>query len=482
MADGLNNNALGVGNIFFPTAKPPKSKPYKVKAKKGSKKVDKKGKPLGWGYNSRGALPPGAIIAPNYDLTAFGPNFARNPPKTEPVNKVGKSKEWLANDKKRAARAAAKKSGNRPGSAAMNGGPRSGGGGGGSYGSGSSGSHAHGSSSGAKPPKGPVIKPGPDEIDQMVRAALQQSRRLTDFYQTQTEAQRQAVVADAETLSKAAGSLSTTTPITYYQGADQPTASQANSYTDLVNAVGSGNAKATAGVNQAMIADSGNALQKLFGSYRNSAEGRHVEYGRDLQNKIPEMRRQREADQAEQMVKQAEAQYLRDKLGLESQKALDSSQLGWARLGETQRSNQARESLSAADKQARAALKGLGLDSATRKEVNAWVKANLYTKMTESSETVNPDGTTSKVSASSPTKINAPYQQIMGDMMAAGFSPQVALRIAQNHSPKSFKKTGSYRFYKYMIEAAGMTPRQALKQVSGIYGKKDAEIIRRNLR
>lgn len=358
-------------------------------------------------------------------------------------------------------------------------GPAGGGGGGarGTAGSGPGAGHTHGSGK-AAPAKAAVTVPQPDQINQMIQGALQQNQRLTDFYDQQTAAQQQQTVADAQRLAAAAGQLGSYTPLAQYSG-DPLTAQQANEYTALADAAAKAVHSNTLGATQAQIANAGNAVQQLLASNRSSAGRANIEYAQRTRANEPQMRADQAAADAKQQLDIAQQQYLRDKLSLDGQKAVDSSTRWQAELNQRGQiagmNYQQKGQLAKMDAALKVQLAGLTLDAGQRKEVNSWVQHNLYGSSTETIKA--PDG--SSQSSKKPQKLNIPYDKIITDMTAQGFDPAIAIRVALGHSPKSAKSAGAATVFIQMTQA-GMSKRQAIRQLASIFDAKTVKFIQRN--
>lgn len=358
---------------------------------------------------------------------------------------------------------------------------RSGGGGGG-------GGHSHGGGGKAAPGKAAPAAPKTDEIADMLAGMLSQSERLTGFYNTQLKGIGDQTVKDGLALSAAQGSLGTMAPTVYY-GGDAGVAQQAKQYTDLVNAAAQADTKARLAASQSGLAGTSNAQQSYYNALRDNANMRHVEYARSLRAMEPKLRRDKAAAEADAALKQAEQKYLYDKLGVDASYKQGQLDLGNARLNETIRNNnlldtsrRASLQLSLADKNVKNALAGSKISGAERREINAWVKDHLYMKNTvEEMKDGMPTGNTTSVWSPKPLQGDSAQQLggIIKQMIAAGFSPEASVRVAQEHARGSAAKIGAGRFFATLVNA-GVSPRQSIAQVARVFGSKAANKVKRN--
>lgn len=351
--------------------------------------------------------------------------------------------------------------------------------------SGGGSSTSTGSTSSRRPPATKVPKykqplPGPDQIELMIRGALQQSRRLTDQYAGQNEAIRQAVVADAQKLGAQAGSFQGQTAANTGLSA---TDAQAKSYVDLINAVGGAQSNQVA----SEIGNQGNILQQALGGYGSQAQRGHVEYGRQLRAQEPGLRRDYEAAQADAALKLAEQQFLRDKLNVDTKKDYDLAaanlDLGYYKTDKQSAYQQARLDL---DKQKAAGgtkgdyLAGLRLNSALRKEANKWVNDNLFTKVTTTQKVIDKDGNEISTSVPERTKVPKNFNDVYVEMQSAGFDPAVAYGVARQHDPKGVKGMGAARYYRMLVQELGTAHRAAIKEVGKVFGTKVSRKVLKN--
>lgn len=359
-----------------------------------------------------------------------------------------------------------------------------------SGGGGASGGSAPGGGKGRAPASAaPAANPKPDEIATMLAGMLSQSQRLTDFYGGQLKGISDQTVKDGLALAAAQGSLNTMAPTVYYAG-DEGVAQQARAYTDLVNAAGQADTKARLAASQSSLAGTANAQQTYYNALRDNANLRHLEYGRSLQAMEPKLRADKAAAEAETALKQAEQQYLYDKLGVDSAYKQGQLDLGKGRLAETVRNNNLLDSsrranlqLSLADKNVKNALAGSKVSASDRREINAWVRDHLYVKQTveEMDKNGMPTGQSVSQLAPKPLAGNSVEQlgSIVKQMVAAGFAPDAAVRVAQEHARGSAAKMGAGRFFAVLVNA-GVSPRQSIAQVSRVFGAAAARKVKRN--
>lgn len=347
--------------------------------------------------------------------------------------------------------------------------------------SGGGSSTSTGSTSSRRPPATKVPKykqplPGPDQIELMIRGALQQSRRLTDQYAGQNEAIRQAVVADAQKLGAQAGSFQGQTAANTGLSA---TDAQAKSYVDLINAVGGAQSNQVA----SEIGNQGNILQQALGGYGSQAQRGHVEYGRQLRAQEPGLRQEAQAAQAKIDLDLAAQQLLRDKMTSEQKLAYDKlnaqNKLGYASLEERASYHQGmldlnkrKAEISLADKKAKAATAGLKLDAAKRKTVSDWLKTYA------SEEVYATDSMGNRTGKKTVPLKNVPYTEVLEGLGREGIDPTTAYQVAISYSLPSIKAKGPVNFYRELIQ--NMTSRQAIKYVGQAFGPKVANKIKRN--
>ena len=332
--------------------------------------------------------------------------------------------------------------------------------------------------------KNPAAPKTPDEITQMIRASLQQNNRLSDFYNTQNEAIRQATTADALKLSQAAGAESNPyVPNT--TGLNAYSAGQVADQAGLQNNVNAAQTQGLAG----LIAARGNAGQTLLGTMRDASNMQRGEYGRLLRQQEPKMRSDYAAAKASTALDMA-------KLQLAQQLGVGKIGIDAARINEMGRHNSVLENqgyarINQADRKLNSqAAKAARGSSDSPAEVKGMINDYLDMKVTTAQPVLDENGQpkvdpSGKPITSGSIRTNQPiprtFSEIIGEANARGLSPSTGGNLAlERGSADSFKYATAIDIFKAFAPLIGQ--RQAISLVSAKKGAKRAKFIRNNKR
>ncbi len=329
----------------------------------------------------------------------------------------------------------------------------------------------------AKTPAKKKADPIVTGVDQQIKSMSQQNNRLTDFYLTQNENARQALVASGKDLATNASAY---TPVT------DPAAAGTPGRDALLEAANRGKLTATSD----LITSNTGSVSDLFGTIAMAQRSGKTEYARRLAANRQSMIDEANTAADDRAYKQAQTQQALAATNLAAKEFGLNLGYKYDSLNSSNKNSAAQRALSAqrlkldatnARAKAIAAQQSSGAKAAAdqMKAVRKWVDEHLYKTVTVK----DPSGksVTKKVKRGDKTGAGMNYMNVLRDMLAQGFNPMVSGRYALAAAGDVYFGNGqkedvpkfALTVYGNLI-ASGLSPKQARALTATKYGAKNA--------